>query len=54
MEIYKCTICGHEYDPARGDIARGIKPDTPFETLPGNWTCPVCGAAKEAFRRLEG
>jgi pyruvate oxidase len=30
----------------------GIKEGTPFENLPDTWTCPVCGAGKEAFRKM--
>ncbi len=33
-----CTICGHVYD---GDV--------PFEDLPADWTCPLCGVGKELF-----
>ncbi len=33
-----CTICGHIYE---GDI--------PFEELPNDWTCPLCGVGKELF-----
>ena len=32
---YVCKICGYVYD---GDV--------PFEQLPEDWTCPVCGAPK--------
>ena len=27
----------------------GIKPGTPFEELPENWVCPVCGEGKDMF-----
>jgi len=37
------------YDPDAGDPARKIPPGTPFEKLPADWTCPVCGAAKSDF-----
>lgn len=33
-----CTICGYVYD---GDI--------PFENLPEDWRCPLCGVGKELF-----
>ncbi len=25
------------------------RPGTPFENLPDNWVCPVCGVAKDQF-----
>ena len=46
---YKCNVCGYVYDPANGDPDAGIKPGTPFEELPENWVCPVCGASKSEF-----
>ncbi len=44
-----CSVCGYEYDPAVGDPGSGIPPGTPFEELPEDWTCPVCGASKDEF-----
>jgi len=49
MDKYVCTVCGYIYDPALGDPDNGVAPGTPFETLPDNWVCPVCGAEKSAF-----
>ncbi len=49
MKKYRCTICGYIYDPAEGDDTQGIKKGTPFEDLPEDWTCPVCGATKDQF-----
>jgi len=46
---YVCTICGYIYDPETGDPDNGVPADTPFEALPADWTCPVCGASKEKF-----
>lgn len=51
MDIYECTICGYEYDPAEGDPDNDIEPGTPFEELPDDWVCPVCGAGKDAFEK---
>ncbi|AGW13452.1 rubredoxin [Megalodesulfovibrio gigas] len=51
MDIYVCTVCGYEYDPAKGDPDSGIKPGTKFEDLPDDWACPVCGASKDAFEK---
>lgn len=50
---YRCTVCGYIYDPELGDPDGGIKPGTPFEELPDDWVCPVCGAAKRQFEKIE-
>lgn len=49
MENYFCTVCGYEYNPEEGDPDSDIPPGTPFENLPDDWVCPVCGADKEEF-----
>ena len=38
-EIYTCKICKFEYDNSL----------IPFEELPDDWTCPICGAPKDVF-----
>ena len=53
MDRYKCTICGYIYDPELGDPDSKIPPGTPWEKLPEDWVCPVCGATKEDFRKVE-
>lgn len=50
MEQWTCTVCGYVYDESAGDPAGRIPPGTPFKDLPPGWTCPVCGAARDAFR----
>ncbi len=50
---YKCTVCGYVYDPELGDPEGGIKPGTPFVEIPDDWVCPVCGAAKSKFEKME-
>lgn len=52
MDIYECTICGYRYDPAEGDPENDIESGTPFEELPDDWVCPVCGAGKDAFEKV--
>ncbi len=54
MSKYKCTVCGWIYDPEKGDPDGGIEPGVPFEKLPDDYTCPVCGATKDQFEKLEG
>lgn len=51
--VYRCLLCGHEYDPAEGDAESGIAPGTPFADLPDDWECPVCGASKEEFKPVK-
>jgi rubredoxin len=46
---YRCLLCGYVYDPEKGDPDAGVKAGTPFESLPDNWFCPVCGAARSYF-----
>ena len=48
---YKCAVCGYVYDPEKGDPESGIAPGTPFEELPEDWVCPVCGAGKDEFEK---
>ena len=52
MAKYKCKVCGWIYDPEIGDPDGGIVPNTPFEKIPDDWLCPVCGAAKSEFEKI--
>ena len=49
MGKYVCGICGYVYDPAQGDPDGDVAAGTPFDDLPDDWTCPVCGASKKHF-----
>ena len=53
MKKYICTVCGYVYDPANGDPDAGIAPGTPFEQIPEDWVCPVCGVSKDMFEATE-
>jgi rubredoxin len=53
MKKYRCTVCGWVYDPAIGDADSGIAPNTPFEDIPDEWVCPLCGVGKEDFEPVE-
>lgn len=50
--VMECKICWHVYDPGLGDETRQISGGTAFRALPGDWTCPGCGAAPEQFMVL--
>jgi flavin reductase (DIM6/NTAB) family NADH-FMN oxidoreductase RutF/rubredoxin len=52
MKNYRCKVCGYVYEPQKGDPENGISPGTPFEQLPSDWVCPVCGAGKEEFEEV--
>lgn len=49
MTKYVCNVCGYVYEPLEGDPDNGIEPNTAFEDLPDDWTCPLCGVDKENF-----
>jgi rubredoxin len=53
-ELWVCQSCGLVYDPAERDPDGGIPPGTPFDAIPDSWVCPVCGARKTDFTRLDG
>lgn len=50
---YECTVCKYIYNPKYGNERNGILPNTSFENLPENWTCPVCGEGKDVFELHE-
>jgi rubredoxin len=52
MARYKCSVCGWIYDPEVGDPDGGVAAGTPFEKIPADWHCPVCGAAKTDFEKM--
>ena len=49
MAKYVCDLCGWEYDPEAGYPEGGIAPGTPWEDVPADFVCPLCGASKEEF-----
>ncbi|MFA6224826.1 MAG: rubredoxin [Methanoregula sp.] len=50
-EKYQCALCGHEHNPEKGEPLQNIPPGKEFISLPEDWVCPVCGAAKRFFNR---
>lgn len=53
MKKYICVVCGYIYDPAEGDTDNGIAAGTPFEAIPEDWVCPLCGVSKDQFEVTE-
>ena len=51
MDQCECP-CGYVYDPEAGDPDNGIAPGTPWEDVPEDWVCPVCGLGKEEFTKV--
>jgi rubredoxin len=49
---YECRACGYVYEPSKGDAKSDIPPETPFEDLPENWRCPVCGVPRTQFANI--
>ena len=41
---YKCLLCGYIYDDSKEDVK--------FEDLPEDWKCPICGADKSMFVKI--
>ena len=52
MSKWRCKVCAYVYDPAAGDPENGVPPGTPFEKLPEDWYCPLCGVGKEEFEKV--
>ena len=44
MKRFRCTVCNYIYDEEKEAML--------FSELAGDWTCPVCNAAKSAFVSL--
>jgi len=53
MAKYECIVCGYIYDPELGDPDGGVAPGTPFEEIPDDWVCPICGVGKSEFRKVD-
>ena len=51
MAKYVCEVCGWEYDPEVGVPEAGIEPGTPWEKVPEDFECPLCGVSKDQFVR---
>lgn len=52
MKNFICSICGYIYDEATGNPESGIVSGTKWGSLPDNWVCYLCGAAKSDFKGI--
>ena len=52
MSKWKCMACSYVYDPQAGDPEHGVPPGTPWEQVPEDWVCPVCGVPKDMFEEM--
>ena len=50
MEKYVCP-CGYVYDPENGEPEKDVAPGTPWEKVPEDFECPICGLGKDAFEK---
>ncbi len=46
MSVMQCPLCSYEYDDKLEDV--------PWNDLPDDWTCPVCGSPKSIFVEISG
>ncbi|MEU0543875.1 rubredoxin [Nocardia sp. NPDC005978] len=52
-KLFRCLVCGFEYDETLGWPEDGIEPGTRWADIPEDWSCPDCGAAKADFEMVE-
>jgi rubredoxin len=52
MSKWRCRACPYIYDPQAGDPDNGISPGTPWERVPDDWVCPLCGLGKDMFEEI--
>ena len=48
---YVCSLCGFEYDEEKGYPEGGIAPGTPWDELPEDFECPLCGVGREMIEQ---
>ncbi|MCH2041912.1 MAG: rubredoxin [Saccharospirillaceae bacterium] len=54
MEKFQCNNCNYVYDEAEGAEHEGFPPGTTFESLPHDFSCPVCFVSdKPDFTKIE-
>jgi rubredoxin len=45
--------CGWVNDEGDGDPEHGVAPETVWDDVPPDWSCPDCGARKSDFEWVE-
>lgn len=45
MASYICAACGHVYHDSEEEV--------PFDQLPDDWRCPICGSTKDKYYKVE-
>lgn len=53
MDKWICSACDYVYDPEKGDPDNGVPAGTPWEDVPDDWECPLCGVGKEEFDKAD-
>ena len=43
--VWTCSVCGYQYDEKVEKV--------PFDQLPADWTCPICGVSKKDFFMID-
>ncbi len=51
--VYQCDHCYTVYDAGIGEPDNHIEPGTVFEELPESYSCPLCEASKQEFKKIE-
>lgn len=51
LDKYRCDVCGFIYDPFKTPGGEKTSSSLAFKDLPGDWTCPVCGASERHFEK---
>lgn len=49
MSKYVCSVCGYVYDEDEGEPDNDIEPGTPWDEVPEDYVCPMCGVGKDFF-----
>lgn len=52
-KTWVCLVCGWFYDEEAGAPDHGIAAGTAWSAVPASWTCPECGAGKDAFEMVQ-
>ena len=52
MDCYECRSCGYTYEPTKGDNRTRTPVGVPFNELPNDWRCPVCGSSRSQFSNM--